>query len=1057
MRLRYWLTIACLLWPSLALPGGAGIGAEGQAQSILKTAGVKGGLLVHLGCGDGKLTAALRAGDSWLVHGLDRQAANVEKARAHIRGLGLYGKVSVDVWKGGRLPYADNVVNLLVAEDLGGVGTEEVMRVLSPGGALCTKKNGAWTRTEKPRPAELDEWTHVLHGPDNNAVSRDTVVAPPQHMQWVGGPVRARSHELTASISAAVSAGGRVFYVADEGPIACAGAPPKWSLFARDAFSGVLLWKRPIAVWQGHLGGFHDGLADLSRRVVAAGDTVYASLGIGEPLTALDAATGETVKVYEGTAGAREFIRHGKALYVIAGDVEDQKRIARGHYSNVKIIPRDLVALDAESGRKLWAVVDKTVPCTLTASGKRLFYQNPKEVVCLDAASGQKLWAAPRESASDRVAGDATPTILVSGEVLLTAEGSWRGGTIVALSVEDGKELWNGKTKQPLSNQVDVFVIDGKVWTGMWSSHKNAFPAPRDLATGSAGELPNGGVKFLGDQPSGHHHRCYRNKATSRFLLTARRGVEFVDVTTGRGYAYNGFRGTCQYGVMPANGLLYLPPNSCACYIQANPTGFKAMAGEWKPFPEDGDRLQKGPAYGQVPGSGLRVPGADEWPTHRGDASRSGLARRKLPAAAQRVWTAELGGRLSPPTVAGGRVYVASVEDHTVHALDQKTGNLLWSFTTGGRVDSPPTISGDAVLFGSRDGHVYCLSAKDGKLAWRFRAAPLDIRMVAWDGVESVWPVHGSVLVTPGGNGAGPTVWAAAGRSSFLSGGVRVCRLALATGQLVSETRIDTTGTRPGGNGNGKATGGGFPQACIPDVLSFDGKNVFMGHVRMDAAGKRQVEKRSDPGVSHVFCAVGFLDDTWWQRCYWVYGSKASLEHGLGTWAKEGWRRPFGRILTVDGETVYGFGRDDLGGGYSGGHVGFGSKGRRAPEYRLFAADAAGAGNVNMNGRKAPRDTSQAILWKPTWARSVPLLARAMLLGEGEIVIAGPPAGDIKDLADALAGKQGGILLAASRADGKTLGEVKLESAPVFDGMAAAGGRLYVSCIDGKVRCFGGQ
>jgi len=87
------------------------------AQKILTTAGVKGGLVVHLGCGDGKLTAALRANDRCLVHGLDRDAANIAKAREHIQSLGLYGKVSVEQWDGAALPYADNLVNLLVIQD----------------------------------------------------------------------------------------------------------------------------------------------------------------------------------------------------------------------------------------------------------------------------------------------------------------------------------------------------------------------------------------------------------------------------------------------------------------------------------------------------------------------------------------------------------------------------------------------------------------------------------------------------------------------------------------------------------------------------------------------------------------------------------------------------------------------------------------------------------------------------------------------------------------------------------------------------------------------------
>jgi len=49
----------------------------GLARKILSETGVKGGLVVHLGCGDGKLTAALRANDSYLVQGLDADEGNV--------------------------------------------------------------------------------------------------------------------------------------------------------------------------------------------------------------------------------------------------------------------------------------------------------------------------------------------------------------------------------------------------------------------------------------------------------------------------------------------------------------------------------------------------------------------------------------------------------------------------------------------------------------------------------------------------------------------------------------------------------------------------------------------------------------------------------------------------------------------------------------------------------------------------------------------------------------------------------------------------------------------
>ena len=78
------------------------------------------------------------------------------------------------------------------------------------------------------------------------------------------------------------------------------------------------------------------------------------------------------------------------------------------------------------------------------------------------------------------------------------------------------------------------------------------------------------------------------------------------------------------------------------------------------------------------------------------------------------AWRAELGGKLSAVTVAGGVCFVAAIDAHTVHALDAATGERKWQFVAGGRVDSPPTIYGDAVLFGSADGHVYCVRRSDG-------------------------------------------------------------------------------------------------------------------------------------------------------------------------------------------------------------------------------------------------------------------------------------------------------------------------------------------------------
>ena len=53
-------------------------------------------------------------------------------------------------------------------------------------------------------------------------------------------------------------------------------------------------------------------------------------------------------------------------------------------------------------------------------------------------------------------------------------------------------------------------------------------------------------------------------------------------------------------------------------------------------------------------------------------------------------------------------------------------------------------------------------------------------------------------------------------------------------------------------------------------------------------------------------------------------------------------------------------------------------------------------------------------------------------------------------------GKKGGLLWAVST-DGKKLAEHALGAPPVFDGMAAAAGRLYLATEGGTVVCWQGR
>ena len=931
--------LALLLAP-LSSAAAADLSPNGLASAILEETGVKGGMIVHLGSGDGRLTAALHVNDGYLVQGLDTDPGNIDKAREYIRQLGLYGTVSAAKWGGGPLPYIDNLVNLLVSEQPAPMG--DVMRVMAPGGTVYIKSDGKWTKTVKPRPKEIDEWTHYMHDASNNAVAHDTVVGPPRRMQWVGSPRYGRHHDRMSSMSAAVSAGGRVFYIFDEAPPISILLPPKWTVIARDAFNGTILWKRRMGTWHDHLWPLKSGPAQLPRRLVASDDRVYVTLALGAPLLALDAATGDTVRTYEETAGVEEIILSDGVLFAVVGNVpggqDEIDRLRRRGLDLPKVwdeAPRTLKALNAGTGKVLWTTDGRILPGTLAADLKNVVFHDGESVVCLGRKKGKELWKSEPVARSDQIQSFYLPTLLLYEDVVLCSGGETAGkqtgswyesgkDTMTALSLKTGEVLWSAyHPPSGYKSPEDMLVVDGLVWTGETTSGRaEGVFTGRDPRTGEVKK------EFAPDVDTyWFHHRCYRGKATDKYLLTSRTGIEFIDVRQEHWNINHWIRGACLYGVMPANGLIYAPQNPCACYEETKSMGFNALAPESdKPrIPEsatNADRIEKGPVYSQIdnPQSQIvnrqsSIVNPEDWPTYRHDVARSGRASTSVPATLEQAWQQDIGGSLTSPVVAGGRLFVASVDTHAVHAINTDTGEPLWRYTAGGRVDSPPTVHEGLVLFGCADGYVYALRASDGALAWRFLAAPIDQRLMSFEQIESVWPVHGSVLVQDG------VLYCVAGRSMFLDGGLRLWRLDPANGRVLSQTVLDSHEAGTNKHIQEFVSWLNMPPA-LPDVLSCDGRFVYMRSQPFDLDGTRlplsPMPRGSDADrgaprptqqneYAHLFSPTGFLDDTNWHRTYWMYGS--TFVSGWCGYYLSGMVAPAGRVLVFDDANVYGFGR----------------------------------------------------------------------------------------------------------------------------------------------------
>jgi len=1034
------------------------------AQRILDSSAVKGGLIVHIGCGDGTLTAALHVSDAYLVQGLDDSQANVETSRMHIRLLGLYGNVSVEHLEGRHLPYADDLVNLLVSRDLGDVSMDEVMRVLCPAGVAYIRVGDKWTKTVKPWPDDIGQWTHYLQDASNNAVAADTRVGSPRRLKWTCAPLWTRDHEFNSSLCAMVSGGGRLFYVFDEGlpGVTVAALPEKWTLIARDAFNGKLLWKRPLSEWgsdQWKKRALRSVPMTIPRRVLVQGNRLFITLGYDSPISVLDAATGQVLTTYKDTAGAEEF-----------RCVEGILLFRQGRTG--------LAAIDTETGERLWQVTGRIEPFVWGAQNDLVLFQDGKDVLCVRAQDGRELW---------RSSGPSSVSLLVvnHGRVFLK-----RKQQLETLSVEKGRQLWslNGNT-----GRNELFVANGKLWHWQGSGIVG-----RDLDTGELIERLDTSDVFS----QGHHLRCYQSKATENFIITPNRGAEFVSVTGDANTQNDWLRGPCRYGVMPANGLLYVGPNPCFCYPGVKLLGFNALAPAKKRIKDEGERMKeekrlvKGPAYSSLATHHQPLATEDDWPTYRHDARRTGASACEVPAQVSERWRVALKGKLTPPVLAANRLYVAAKHEHTLYALDAGDGRQLWTYTAGARIDSPPTIDGGLVLFGSANGCVYCVRAADGALIWRFQAAPDNQQILAFGQLESPWRVHGSILIKDG------IAYGTAGRSTYLDGGICVFGLDPASGKLRYEICLDTWSRTRIDAEDKPFIPAYHMEGAFSDVLVSQGDYIYLGQYKLNHALVQQtapymmadpnnevagmdlmgqpftqsmesqakfeqvqhdwqwrVQKRmmedyhqrfggtsmGDRAMGlHLSSTSGFLDDTWFNRTFWTYSASWPGFYIANRSPKTG------QLLVVGPQRTFAV-------------QAYPARNLQGPEftpaqdgYLLLADDNDNEPVLPDYTRGIPKGIGFTRKEPPVWFKWVPVRMRGMVKAGKHLFVAGAP--DVIKPDDPMAafeGRSGALLRTHSAMDGSTLAGTALDAPPVFDGLIAAQGRLYLSLEDGTVLCMG--
>ncbi len=1024
----------------------------------------EGGLVVCLGCDEPPFLAGLLKNDRTMVHGLDTNPAEIEQVRRFLHEKGIHGKVTVDLYDGKHLPYVDGMVNLIFVGDREEVPFEELNRVLAPEGKIAHPEGSSMTVTKKPRPENIDRWTHFLHDSGNNAVAEDEEVGPPKRLRWVAGPRWCRSHEFPSSVNAVVTDGKRIYTIFDEAPAGVyQDLPQDCKVVARDAFNGMLLWKVPLRKWQPEFG---TGLGNrwnihhtIPRRLIAQGNRVYVTLQfLDSPVSVLDAATGEVLtEALEGTKGTDEMV-------LCEGVLVTKTTRQRSVGATEKMGPDDLqdalVAVDIESNRPLWRKPNLSViPYAMAAQGGCVVYHDTEKLVCLDLQSGEPLWSTPCPTGP--TLGAVSTLVLQDGKVLFHGRGypdgdqtKKQGFYLTVLSLDDGKQLWQRRGTRgqaaACTQPTDLFVIDGVVWLG-------GFLNGYDLDTGEVAET----VTIDKLISPGHHYRCHRSKATDRYLIWPKRGAEFVDLEEGEHMRNDWLRAPCFTGATPANGLFYAPPSQCFCYPGVKVAGFLAMSSH-KPSklePAGADRLQKGTVFDEVP-EAAASPEVD-WPMYRHDAKRSGSTPMDVDANVAPRWEISLACQGTQPLVVGDRLWVVEKEIHRLRCLNRKNGRPLWDFTASGKIDSAPTYDRGRLLFGCRDGSVYCLCAEDGKLVWRFQAAPHRREILSYGQLESLWPVQGSVLVEDG------VVYFAAGRSSFLDGGILVYGLDAETGRVLHHHHLE--GPWPDIQ---TETGTPFAmEGALPDLLVSDGQNLYMQRIKFDRKLNRLETIQESPlgeldmGANHLVATGGFLDDTGFDRLYWMHS------HRWPGFYFSQYAPKSGQLVVFDEDTTYAvkyfyrriqwspaFYPDDQG------YLLFADDNRNQPilEERGtppraidWLPEEAASDKHRRGGRGVEKGTGYVREKPAKWQKMVPLRIRAMVLARDRLFAVGmPDVIDPKDPYASIEGRQGALLQVFSAKDGSLLHSLSLADAPAFDGLSAAHGALFLVTQNGKLICL---
>jgi outer membrane protein assembly factor BamB len=434
---------------------------------------------------------------------------------------------------------------------------------------------------------------------------------------------------------------------------------------------------------------------------------------------------------------------------------------------------------------------------------------------------------------------------------------------------------------------------------------------------------------------------------------------------------------------------------------------------------------------------------AEDWPTYRHDAARSGITSEPVRPPLSACWSFKpldgpepaWGDPKPEPVenilelrrihfddafqvaVAGGAVYFGSSANGKVYCLDAATGRIRWTQITGGPIRLAPAVADGRVLVGSDDGYAYCLDARSGSVVWKFRGAPEDARVLGSGKMVSLWPLRSGVLVDGG------MAYLAAG--IFPAEGVFLYAVDAKTGQEI--WRNDTCGETP----QSRVSPQGYLLASQTTLYAPMGRVSPAAFDRKSGALKYLVYFGKPVGGTYALLA----GDDVYTGTEEMVGFRAESRDRFASFA--------GRKLVVTDDTAYVAAENELSAldrrkfPAATGRL-RSLQAQKAEIDRSLRTEAtaelkAKAAKVADQLKKAQQELAAATRWKTPGAF------------HESLILAG----------DVLFGGGTDRVIAVDAASGKTLWTGQVDG--TAKGLAAAEGRLLVSTDTGMIHCFGPQ